>query len=231
MDVKLNHMRNAIRRFREVMAYSPEPIWPGPTIIIIGWLVAYGIIWISAGWVHPVAIGAGSLWTLLCCAAINNQFMEAQQLYLKEFPIPRSKQTELIMGWRAWRINQNLDGSMRLASLHHSEYEWEPGVVAQVSELDTKKNKSGHSNGIYAFKNRTHLLTHLEENKDCLGTHVIGRVALWGDVIEHELGYRAECAYPYQLYAPAPLATELHNIYGCDVTIEPTSLPQIKVHP
>lgn len=30
-----------------------------------------------------------------------------------------------------------------------------------------------------------------------------GKVFLWGNVIEHETGYRAECAYPKSLYVPA----------------------------
>ena len=31
---------------------------------------------------------------------------------------------------------------------------------------------------------------------------VVGEVALWGRVIEHTLGYRAEYAYPIRLFRP-----------------------------
>ena len=34
------------------------------------------------------------------------------------------------------------------------------------------------------------------------GLSIAGKVALWGKVIEHEKGYRAEFAYPYELYVP-----------------------------
>ena len=61
--------------------------------------------------------------------------------------------------------------------------------------------------------------------------YVLGEVALWGRVIEHEKGYRATCAYPYRLHmeAPAPmpgfprsavnvrLARALSAAYGCEV--------------
>jgi hypothetical protein len=44
---------------------------------------------------------------------------------------------------------------------------------------------------------------------------VIGRTALWGRVIEHEHGYRAEYAYPQVLYVvgPAPAAHRLERLY------------------
>jgi hypothetical protein len=35
--------------------------------------------------------------------------------------------------------------------------------------------------------------------------HVIGRVSLWGTVVECERGWRAECAYPASLAVPVPL--------------------------
>lgn len=63
------------------------------------------------------------------------------------------------------------------------------------------------------------------------GGHVLGEVALWGRVIEHEKGYRATCAYPYRLHMDAPvpmpgfprsavkerLARALSAAYGCEV--------------
>jgi hypothetical protein len=33
---------------------------------------------------------------------------------------------------------------------------------------------------------------------------VIGRVALWGTVVEGQLGWRASRAYPIELFVPAP---------------------------
>jgi hypothetical protein len=34
---------------------------------------------------------------------------------------------------------------------------------------------------------------------------VIGRVALWGDVVESESGWRASVGYPSQLFVPIPM--------------------------
>ncbi|GEM_PF-1393158 len=47
---------------------------------------------------------------------------------------------------------------------------------------------------------------------------VIGRVSLWGHVIEHEDGYRAQRAYPHLLYVLGPpgAARELADLYGVE---------------
>jgi hypothetical protein len=55
----------------------------------------------------------------------------------------------------------------------------------------------------------------------------IGRVSLWGRVIEHERGYRAEFAYPYELKVVGEeLAAKLRELYAVDVTAveAPTAL-------
>lgn len=49
---------------------------------------------------------------------------------------------------------------------------------------------------------------------------VIGKVALWGKVIEHALGFRAEYAYPLELWIPDtlyPFLEELHHLYGVPI--------------
>ena len=43
----------------------------------------------------------------------------------------------------------------------------------------------------------------------------VGRVLLWGRVVEHERGYRAEAAYPADAVAPDPeTAAALERRYG-----------------
>jgi hypothetical protein len=46
----------------------------------------------------------------------------------------------------------------------------------------------------------------------------VGRVALWGRVVEHEEGYRAQRAYPQMLYVlgPAGTAARLASRYGVE---------------
>lgn len=51
--------------------------------------------------------------------------------------------------------------------------------------------------GVYATKN----LDHLRETQYWRhGIH--GKVTLWGTLVEHELGWRAQCAYPKALFLP-----------------------------
>jgi hypothetical protein len=53
--------------------------------------------------------------------------------------------------------------------------------------------------GFYAYKTDASLSTS-EYLAISRGLTVGGRVALWGRVVDHELGYRAEHAYPQVLY-------------------------------
>lgn len=50
---------------------------------------------------------------------------------------------------------------------------------------------------------------------------VWGQVSLWGTIIEHECGYRAQFAYPYSLLilkADRSRANSLSGAYGVEVT-------------
>ena len=87
-----------------------------------------------------------------------------------------------IIAWRTWLCSPNL----RLRSLA-AQFYWQPGVVAEGNPA------SGY--GIHPFKKRDRMLDHAfltdhAPNEDL----VYGEVALWGDVIEHEEGYRASHA-------------------------------------
>lgn len=78
-----------------------------------------------------------------------------------------------IIGWRAWYVRGGLLVSMAVAA------KWIPG---QPMTGDPK------TSGVHAFKERKRVLYTYGN----IGIIVIGRVALWGEVIEHEMGYRAE---------------------------------------
>lgn len=39
---------------------------------------------------------------------------------------------------------------------------------------------------------------------------VWGRVSIWGSMIEHEYGWRAEFAYPYEVFVPSELPVPKH---------------------
>jgi len=87
--------------------------------------------------------------------------------------------------------------------------------------------RAGHHCGIYAFRERADaeaLLRQLLPVGPAAGRlpAAIGRVSLWGRVIENTGGWRAQFAYPYDLVlfgGEASLATELRNRYAVDVEL------------
>lgn len=69
--------------------------------------------------------------------------------------------------------------------------------------------------GIYASK-RWELLDFHQDR-----SHVVtGQVALWGRVVEHEYGYRAEYAYPYTLFLPPASPARVPAMAGFPVVPE-----------
>ncbi len=91
-----------------------------------------------------------------------------------------------IIAWRAWRLRE--DGL--LASIHIDKTLWFPGaVVSGVVDAIC---------GVHGFKSQ-------QDAIDCAKglaippPTIVGQVALWGKVIEHELGYRASYACVHSL--------------------------------
>lgn len=84
---------------------------------------------------------------------------------------------------------------------------WGPG-----EPMDGKTKSTEEHCGVYAYKK---LRDFLSQHTD--GLDVYGQVALWGDVIEHELGYRAEWAK----------IISIENTLGKDRT-HGFSLPQLR---
>lgn len=100
---------------------------------------------------------------------------------------------EPILAWRTWALTGHRDGTdLLLRPVAGRSRPWRP---MQPVEAACK-----HA--------RLHAAPHVECTCGLHGTHdldilrrtrcpaVLGRVALWGRVIEHELGYRAQYAYP-----------------------------------
>lgn len=88
--------------------------------------------------------------------------------------------------------------------------------------------RPGCTCGIYAFK--------AEGNDDYAGLPVWGTVRLWGRIIEHGEGYRAEFAYPHELHAEdVRVAARIRFLYGvaCEVAIPTTqsTLGRVGFHP
>jgi hypothetical protein len=107
---------------------------------------------------------------------------------------------------------------------------WCPGqaVAAKCRITDNHEPPAdGCSCGIYAAKNDEHvqhLSSALALHREGFVLH--GEVCLWGRVMEHELGYRAQFAYPKSLVLPSNIDPRLETscleslmVYGADLCI------------
>ena len=151
-----------------------------------------------------------------------------------------------ILAWRVWGLVE-INGSVRLQSLNQST------IYPPRQPMTGVGVGSGTSAGIYACKTREMAAEYIGPQTGwfisasnasnfsgfatttmACGHHVLGQIALWGRVIEHEHGYRAEWGYPWRveiLKAPTPspmpgfpwappgpsLADRLRETYGCEV--------------
>jgi hypothetical protein len=126
---------------------------------------------------------------------------------LIRFPAPEHS-TEPILGWRAWRLHRNDAGALRIAPTT-PRADWEPAVAmhARCSGAHTRmymvfnpeleaahrSPEPGCTCGLHAMKEPRRLA------RGNRGAGVVGRVAMWGRVLEHSRGFRAEFAYPSRL--------------------------------
>jgi len=116
------------------------------------------------------------------------------------------------VGWRLWRTVETPAG-LRLQSLFH-ESAWPPGeplravclarrsprlLLQRVRRRQHYAPDASCSCGVYAAEPEL-LLEQIERQAE---RYVVGRVRFWGRVVECELGWRAEFAYPAHIYVPA----------------------------
>lgn len=85
--------------------------------------------------------------------------------------------------------------------------------------------------GIYAVKSFRLVFDYVVEHP----WYVFGKVALWGKVIEHEKGYRAEFAYPLGFYEDIGISRangivqNFANAWGVEILPLPTEMRQQEV--
>jgi hypothetical protein len=119
---------------------------------------------------------------------------------------------EAIVGWRAWAIHEDA-GRFRLRSVVAPTL-W-PTREALGAEClrpglrPFRRLRFGHDPpretcecGIYAADAST-AASYGTPPADRVDRRILGRVALWGVVVECENGWRASHAYPYELVIPA----------------------------
>lgn len=92
-----------------------------------------------------------------------------------------------IIAYRCWELRDGLLRSM------YADFTWFPGVIERAHKVDEH-----WGTGLHAFKT-------LERGREEYRlADVWGEVALWGDVIEHEHGYRAEFAVVRRIISVFP---------------------------
>jgi hypothetical protein len=147
--------------------------------------------------------------------------------------------TEPILGWRLWHVRLH-EGDYRLESFTWHHVSWPAGrrLDASCAVHGDDAPVAGHECGIYAFRTRElaeDLLRRYtgvrqrygpvpeEPPPPRLGRPVaLGRVSLWGRVLEREHGFRAQYAYPYDLFVIGgddAIAAGLRRRYAVDVTL------------
>jgi hypothetical protein len=126
---------------------------------------------------------------------------------------------EPVVGWRLWSVGAD-GGRARLAS-HVSPAVWQPGREL-VAACDARRRElrrpwrlhpTGHAApapgctcGVHAVERIGYLGTYLPPTNRPyawmrpLVRQAIGRVTLWGDVVEGTRGWRASRAYPAELW-------------------------------
>jgi hypothetical protein len=121
---------------------------------------------------------------------------------------------EPAVGWRIWDVVE-LDGELRLCSLAFWSI-WLPGREATAtcrrSWVEGPGVLAPHAApaerctcGIYGTRTAAHTLAYARGvgRRGDTVHRVVGRVSLWGRVVEADAGWRASHAYPASLYVPA----------------------------
>jgi len=124
---------------------------------------------------------------------------------------------EPVEAWRVWRVCMH-DCRIVLQSLNADTF-WEPGIALvaacatrqrshrrpwRVEAPDHAAPEVDCTCGIYGVRSAAVARWYLERRALFYNAErVVGRVALWGDVVESESGWRAQRAYPIELFVPA----------------------------
>lgn len=133
---------------------------------------------------------------------------------------------DAIVGWRVWRFRPSTS-TLRSAV---RDVEWPKGEPLRSEDLrqhpynevywvHAAPTEDNAPVGIHAWRTRQQLSHLLVFEDDCV--MVWGQVSLWGQVVEHAGGYRAELAYPLSIELLPGLrdsARALADAYGIEAT-------------
>jgi hypothetical protein len=121
-------------------------------------------------------------------------------------------------GWRVWCVQETASG-LRLASVVR-EADWPRGTDL-IAHCDLDGHVAPDMNctcGIHAAREPAPLWTYLRgRDEPTTVARVLGRVALWGRVVEHDDGWRAERAFPLSFVTGDPaLQRRLSSLLDAD---------------
>lgn len=125
---------------------------------------------------------------------------------------------EYIIAWRMWRYCYEYENGKKVIYLRSLGLWPKRGkLVASCpnNNLDVPcENESSHHCGIYAYKSLFNTTKEFQTKRK-QKIYVYGEVALWGKIVVHTLGYRAQFAYPLRLYCDKKETTAvLASEYG-----------------
>jgi hypothetical protein len=144
---------------------------------------------------------------------------------------------EVVRGWRLWHVRLH-EGERRLESFtwHHVNWPAQQPLEATCPTHGREAPASGHECGIYSFRSRKlaeELLRRYTGVRHCYSGAVaepappppgrpiaLGSVSLWGRILVRERGFRAQFAYPYELFlvgGDEAMARDLRARYAVDV--------------
>ena len=144
---------------------------------------------------------------------------------------------EPLIAWRTWSLARS--GRAMLLRSVVKPTTWLPGSAVRARCLRPRvlRWRRGHaapaigcSCGVYAADLAV-AASYLDAARIRLGTvevqQVLGRVALWGDVVVCEQGYRATYAYPEHLYVAGRdgLGAERRDAWAVASALEPYGVP------
>jgi hypothetical protein len=141
--------------------------------------------------------------------------------------VPAPDYADALIGWRVWCVVR-FGTELRLASVIQDEV-WpvETELVARCRAHEPPSNRlllgrptehvapaTDCTCGIYAARQPAGVWTYLRgRDEPYTVARVLGRALLWGRVVEHEDGWRAERAYPLDVYTGDPeLARRLGSL-------------------
>lgn len=109
--------------------------------------------------------------------------------------------TEPLVGWRAWRIVMDEEAVLLRGITHHVV--WPPGEALEATCTQCQRHfpetpvpQESHECGMYGFWSKRPFVPYMLARSPI----AIGFASYWGRVIQHEDGFRAQYAYPLELW-------------------------------